>query len=307
MFVVIALGLHGHDWGPSQPEAHGHDPSVRSVDTRAQAGPRLSVVRPKRSHELTPRRLWPWTTILFVFIVSGCASGSPGTTPTTTSRLASLSSVVALGDSVPYGTKCHCSPYPNQLATLASKIVGHDVVIANDSVPGYVTTDVLDQLEHDSDVRDQVQHAAAVMVEVGANDIAYSSTCETNVACYESKLPQVTANLNEIVTQIRQLADRPHVPVILLDYWSVWLGGKYAEDRGTAYVDAADSLTHTFNDAVQAVASKTGSRFVDIRVAFRGPDDSYDETNLLANDGEHPNAAGHQRIAKAIEHALSAH
>jgi hypothetical protein len=29
----------------------------------------------------------------------------------------------------------------------------------------------------------------------------------------------------------------------LLDYWSVWLGGRYADAEGPAYVDAVGSVT----------------------------------------------------------------
>ena len=41
--------------------------------------------------------------------------------------------------------------------------------------------------------------------------------------------------------------------------------------------------------------------YVDLRAAFKGPDYAYDETHYLSNDGDHPNAAGHQQIAKAAE------
>ena len=94
--------------------------------------------------------------------------------------------------------------------------------------------------------------------------------------------------------------------MVLLDYWSVWLGGEYATAQGQAYVDAATAVTTSVNDTIHAVARATGSSYVDLRTAFRGPDDAWDETHLLAPDGEHPNAAGHERIAEAVAQAASA-
>jgi lysophospholipase L1-like esterase len=88
---------------------------------------------------------------------------------------------------------------------------------------------------------------------------------------------------------------------VLLDYWSVWLGGKYAAAKGEAYVDAAARVTDDVNDVIKSTAAKSGSAYVDLRAAFKGPDYSFDETHYLSSDGDHPNAAGHERIASAAE------
>ena len=55
------------------------------------------------------------------------------------------------------------------------------------------------------------------------------------------------------------------------------------------------------NGVIKSTAAKTGSAYVDLRAAFKGPDYAYDETHYLSNDGDHPNAAGHEQIAKAAE------
>jgi lysophospholipase L1-like esterase len=88
---------------------------------------------------------------------------------------------------------------------------------------------------------------------------------------------------------------------VLVDYWSVWLGGKYAAAKGNAYVAAAEEMTDQVNTVIKSTAAATGSSYVDLRAAFKGPDYSYDETHYLSNDGDHPNEAGHERIAKATE------
>jgi lysophospholipase L1-like esterase len=145
-----------------------------------------------------------------------------------------------------------------------------------------------------------------VLVEVGANDVAHSSKCGDTVSCYEPTIPTIESNLDSIVHDIRNLRNGSNTEVVLLDYWSVWLGGQYAKEQGPDYVAAADGVTAHVNNAIRSVAQETGSMYVDLRTAFRGPDDSWDETHLLAPDGDHPNAEGHKRIAEAIAQTVSA-
>jgi lysophospholipase L1-like esterase len=209
--------------------------------------------------------------------------------------------MVALGDSVPYGTNCNCTPYPPLTADALMASSDQAVTVANDSVPGYTTADVLRQLTSDADVIDHVRVADAVEIEVGANDVAYSSSCGNAVDCYAPRIPTIEENLAEIVSRVRQLTAGHKVLVVLLDYWSVWLGGQYAAAKGDAYVAAAEEVTDQVDAVIKSTAAKSGSAYVDLRAAFKGPDYAYDETHYLSSDGDHPNAAGHQQIATAAE------
>jgi lysophospholipase L1-like esterase len=114
--------------------------------------------------------------------------------------------------------------------------------------------------------------------------------------------------LAAIVSRVRALTSGRKVDVVLLDYWSIWLGGRYAAAKGSAYVTAAKEMTDRVNTVIRSVAAKTRSGYVDLRAAFKGRSYAYDETHYLSSDGDHPNAAGHKRIAGAamvaIENAL---
>lgn len=209
--------------------------------------------------------------------------------------------VVALGDSVPSGTNCHCRPYPQLTARDLAASSRRPARAANDAFAGATSAEVLEQLTADRAVIAHVRAAGAIEIEVGANDVGYSRACGTSVGCYAPRLPALERNLTAIVARARALTTGRRPVIALLDYWSVWLGGRYAAAHGPAYVAAAEEMTDRVNDIVRATAAAGGASYVDLRAAFKGPDYSGDETRFLASDGDHPNAAGHRRIADAVE------
>ena len=178
----------------------------------------------------------------------------------------------------------------------------------NGSVGGFTTSDVLRQLKSDDRLIGHLRTANVVEIEVGANDVAHSKACGAVIACYAPRIPTVRKNLAAIVGRVRALAAGHKPLVVLLDYWSVWLGGQYAVAQGKRYVAAAEEMTDRVNAVIKSTAARSRSAYVDLRAAFKGPNYAYDETHYLSNDGDHPNASGHKKIAAAtaavIEKAL---
>ena len=144
-------------------------------------------------------------------LLSGCSSSA---TPASSSNPTVASSaprevwsVVALGDSVPRGTNCGCTPYPQLTASYLTASDRREVKATNDAVGGFTSTDVVKQLRSDSDVISDVANADVVEIEIGANDVAYSGSCGTSVACYQPMISSTERNLAQIVTRVHELTE----------------------------------------------------------------------------------------------------
>jgi len=219
--------------------------------------------------------------------------------------------IVVLGDSVATGAGCDCSPFGPRLARLLAR-GGHRRVVATTLAQnGQATRDVLIQLRYDEVTRHAIRQASVVTLTVSANDFDADKAdggCPVGASaasCYDGDLRDLPEQLDSVLATVRSLAG-PETKVLVTGYWNVFLDGAVGARQGGAYQQVSSALTDRVDEQLRLAATRAGAQFVDLHAAFhRGG--SADDTSLLAADGDHPSAAGHERIAAALAEALATH
>jgi lysophospholipase L1-like esterase len=229
------------------------------------------------------------------------SASSPVTSPTT-SGSAPLS-VVGLGDSVTAGSHCDCAPFVERLGTLLSARDGRAVRATNLGVPGLTTASLATQLAAPGPSA-AVAGADTVVVTIGANDLSAledrwdKTGCDT--ACLRPAVATMARGLAPDLARIRALGHAGQ-RVEVTTYWNVFEDGDVADrQRGPGFADWSDTVTVAANAAICATARSFGDTCVDLYAPFLSADGNRNPTPLLSSDGDHPNAAGHDVIARAL-------
>lgn len=281
--AVLLLARHGHRVTDVLPPAAARRQPASSPVQSASASPAPSVS-------------------------AAASSGTPSSVPATEIR--SRSTLVALGDSVPAGSACGCVPFVPRLGQRLAADRGQPVTAINDATGGEDSGELLAALTQPTRTARDVSTANIVTVTIGANDVAYSSyasgSCggDDGTACYRPEVQAMSANVSAILQRIQALRGGRPTTVLVTGYWNVWQDGQVARSMGAEFVQVSHLVTTMVNQGLQQAATSHGALFVDLAKAFTaaGPDD----TGLLAGDGDHPNAAGHQLIADVLTQAVLA-
>ena len=214
--------------------------------------------------------------------------------------------VVGLGDSVMAGTACDCSGIAAEYAADWGRRIGRTVRAVNLGVSGDTTTTLATRLATDDATRTSLRRADVVLVVEGANDLVpqlqtwQASSCPAS--CYDPAVAAMGSRLDQSLDVIRQLAPRG-AQVIVAGYWNVFEDGEVARSQGgQAQVDWSRALTRVANAAIAAASRRERAVYVDLTAAFDSDDDW---TDLLADDGDHPNQAGVTRIVHTLLEATT--
>jgi lysophospholipase L1-like esterase len=239
--------------------------------------------------------------------------GAPATTtrtptPTTTSTpspatTAAISPgvVVGLGDSVTAGSACNCTDFVTLYAALLAERSGETVRPVNLGVAGLTTTTLSAQLSTVA-TKASLSGAGVVVVTIGANDLTpligqwRRNSC--GAACITTATAAMGARLRAVLAQVRAAA--PDARVLVTNYWNVFEDGDVADaDYGSGFAGWSDAVTRSANAAIAAASAANHDQTVDLYAPFEGQGDR-NPTALLADDGDHPNAAGHRLIARTL-------
>ena len=242
------------------------------------------------------------------------ASKSVAATSTTTTRPAAIGTiasggisrsitVVGIGDSVTSGFNCNCEPFVGLYARNLASHRGLTTSSVNLGVPGWTSSQLLQSLTQPGTFRDQVAKADILLVTIGANDLnALESQQPAGcpATCYTPLIDSVGHNVGLIVDAARA-AQPDHPPTVLVtDYWNVFQDGDVGTaENGSAFQSWSDALTHAESTQICDAARQAGATCVSLYAPFKG-NGSINPTPLLAADGDHPNAAGHQLIASTL-------
>jgi acyl-CoA thioesterase I len=214
--------------------------------------------------------------------------------------------VVGLGNSVPSGSACSCVNFVKAYAQMVAGATSSQATVDNDAVSGSTSADVVNLLTKGS-VQAHVRAASTVLIMTGANDFNDAFDAVSLGAPAASTFGPVATAVQDNVTAAVQkiLALNPSAHVVVLDYWAAMEDGAVAaRDYDPPTMAASVASTNYVNDALAVAAKATGALYLSTYAAFKGPAGTNDPTALLAPDGDHPNAAGHQLIARTIYAAL---
>ena len=184
-----------------------------------------------------------------------------------------------------------------------------DVNAVNRGVAGATAADLLDDLGSDDQLQTTVTQSDVIVITIGANDLSpsldtweQSGSCDTS--CYQPGIEQMGSDLNKILADIRSLRHGKPTELLVTDYWNVFTDGSVAQqNEAKGYLTWSDQITRAANTAICQAATAHNADCVDLYAPFKGTG-STDPTPLLADDGDHPDAAGTALIAQTLYTAL---
>lgn len=186
--------------------------------------------------------------------------------------------------------------YPVFIEEGIEEKTAYKIELANFGIGGYKTDDVLKQVRSIADVRDKIESADLITLDIGANDLLGAvdiggidpgdpASINDAIENATEALEKVTINMNSILSEIRTLNE--DAPIYVMGYYNAL---HYLDN------DALQGIISTvmgyLNDVIATSASNYDAYYVPTFDAFEGKYEQY-----LPKPDIHPNEAGYEVIA----------
>jgi lysophospholipase L1-like esterase len=236
------------------------------------------------------------------------AAGSTAVTATPAAAPAAPApvNVVGFGDSVPLGK--HCGGCGDLFTLYAHSVAapGASITVTNLAKGNTTSSDALKTMRKSS-AEAAVRKATTVVIFTGADDVESAWRKVSKGASakkdYTSVEKKVKSNVEKMIDLAHSL--NPAAKVAVLDYWGAVEDGDVAKhDYSKAQIKAAASATDYVNKGLAGAARHSHAAFVSTYHLFKGKNGTKNPTKYLADDGNHPNAAGMHLITAALVSAL---
>ncbi len=226
-----------------------------------------------------------------VVVISGCSGSPEGVEPTTPAGQSTTEeptatpatvTLLALGDSWPYGAHCNgCTPFPELYADGLEKQVGPNVEFVDLVTNGGTSGTLLESLTSDATYRSAVSRADVIMISTGANDLEpfgqawKAGTCggADGLECFRDLEKEWRDNFDAMLDTVDVLREGKPTAVRVVTNSNEFLSDPglidyFGADFG---LDGGAAITAMHHDALCAAAAEHDAVCVDLRPVLNGP------------------------------------
>lgn len=200
-------------------------------------------------------------------------------------------SILVMGDSLGAGVGDEDGlGFDQRYLELLSQDDGLERVLTNISVPGFVSSQLAEQL-NSGEYASDVESADLILISIGGNDLnrLYFQDTETMIAEFDETLGVFLENLEAVMTDIRSV--NPEAQLALIGLYDPYDLDDQEVTRLLLEWNHASRLS-TSDDPRLA--------YIPTYEAFQ-----YHLADYLSDDQFHPNAAGYQTIAESLHQVLN--
>jgi lysophospholipase L1-like esterase len=242
------------------------------------------------------------STLVLTLILASCGGSEPART---TAVLQPVWSYVALGDSLAAGVIAQRGYVP-RYAAYVNADTAKQIRVTNMGVSGWRSSDLLDALRNDANLRAAIQNAQVITFDIGGNDLLHANglfleqSCggSDNLECFRTSVAQFRSNWDAIIAEIVAL-QRPDTAVIrTMNIYNPFV----IVQKAAGTFDVLRPFLDDINAHIAQSAAANNIRMADIYSAFNGSEHDQDAAlkGWMSFDGVHPDDDGHEAIAQTL-------